>query len=303
MKRTLSEKVSTILSDLPYELPKKLYGELYNYAAERLNDLPNGQTPQSCPYTIITGRKPRIPLYRFGQPGLFKSTVRSIEKAEFGVVVGFTEDLHNKYRVYFPFPNAIRKCGEFQAIQSVPEDWGWLPRLRYGPQRGRPISQTSRYLPFLPSIPTTNVNIQTGEQIVQAVPVQESMLQQQQQQQQQQQLVPSQEGSNVVPITSTPTSMTNSSSASTTTAIPSSSTTVNRSDEVPIVISVESNNDVAVVADKIPHAQVDTPPPPTPDPKSQSTTNSSEYVSKDLLVQQEQLIKNENFTVTTFEHH
>jgi len=71
MKRTMSERVAATLADLPYELPKRLYGELYNYVADRLNNLPNKQTPNSCPYTVVTGLRPSMPLYRFGQPGLF----------------------------------------------------------------------------------------------------------------------------------------------------------------------------------------------------------------------------------------
>jgi hypothetical protein len=116
MKRTVSERNNTILADLPFVIPIKLKGELFNYTCETLNNLPNKQTPNSCPNTVITGVKPVIPNYRFGQPGLFYFQSKKETKADYGIIVGYTLDPYHKYRVYFPFTDSIRKCGKFQAL-------------------------------------------------------------------------------------------------------------------------------------------------------------------------------------------
>jgi hypothetical protein len=175
MKRTLSERVSTILADLPYELPKKLYGELYNYAADIINNLPNKQTPHSCPYSIVTGLRPSMPLYRFGQPGIFYHRSFVGTRADYGIIVGYTNDMHHKYRVYFALTQSIRKCGEFQSMQFISNEWMWPARLRYGPTRGRRPSQLTNFVPFQPDMRTRNVNIQSGEPIKSDQLIQHSM--------------------------------------------------------------------------------------------------------------------------------
>jgi hypothetical protein len=119
-----------------------------------------------------------MPLCRFGQPGLFYHKPEKESKADYGIVVGYTNDMHHKYRVYFAFTKSIRKCDEFQSLQYIPDEWKWPARLQYGPARGRRPSQLTTFVPFQPSISTENVVIQSGEFIQSEQLIQHSMQQQ-----------------------------------------------------------------------------------------------------------------------------
>ena len=153
--RELKEKAAATLADLPYVLPLSLYGELYSYICERMNSVPNVHTGHHTPYELVTGSKPPIINYAFGQPGLFHTDSDGLRRADFGIIVGFTYDAHSKWRVYFPASGAVRKCGSFQAVDYIPTEWNWPPRIT----AGRPPNQLHSAQPY--STPV-NRHIQTG---------------------------------------------------------------------------------------------------------------------------------------------
>jgi hypothetical protein len=124
----MKDRERTITAALSYVLPEALCGERRTYAAERINSVPNRSTGNRTPFEIITGTKPLIPDYPFGQVGLFYHTTTTNNDmqshADYGIVVGFNRDARNKYRVYFPFKNTILTRGAFQALEEPPAEWG-----------------------------------------------------------------------------------------------------------------------------------------------------------------------------------
>jgi len=66
-KQTLGMGFNSTLSALQYYLPLPLYLQLAADTAYKYNCLPNSKTGTSCPWTIVTGKKPSPPKGIFGQ--------------------------------------------------------------------------------------------------------------------------------------------------------------------------------------------------------------------------------------------
>jgi hypothetical protein len=132
--RTLTERERTLKADLLFELPQSLDGELRCHAADILNSVPNKNTRGRTPFELFTGTKPHIRDYVFGQAGLFYHTTprddNSKSKSDYGIIVGFNKDVRHKYRTYIPHRRAVFSRGSFQALATIPPEWGWKARLR-----------------------------------------------------------------------------------------------------------------------------------------------------------------------------
>jgi hypothetical protein len=132
--RTLKDRERTVTAALTYELPAVLSGERRCYAAERINSMPNRSTTARTPAEIVTGAKPIVPNYPFGQIGLFYHTTVSAgdmqSRTDMGIIVGFNRDARNKYRVYFPLRGSVLARGSFQPLAEPPAEWGYARRIR-----------------------------------------------------------------------------------------------------------------------------------------------------------------------------
>lgn len=162
--RTLRERERTLKASLMYELPQQLSGELRITAADLLNSMPNANTGPRTPTEIVTGVKPVMIDYPFGQPGLFYHTTtkdgKTQSNGDYGIVIGYNRDARNRYRVYFPFINSVLSRGSFQSLEYIPKEWGWPARLR--PRQPRaPATAAS-----IPPLPAPNQHIQSGNPIV-----------------------------------------------------------------------------------------------------------------------------------------
>ena len=95
--------------------------------------MPNRSTTVRTPTEIVTGAKPIIPDYPFGQIGLFYHTTVSAgdmqSRTDMGIIVGFNRDARNKYRVYFPLRGSVLARGSFQPLAEPPAEWGYARRI------------------------------------------------------------------------------------------------------------------------------------------------------------------------------
>ena len=117
------------LAALSYSPPAKLEGELIATAVEDHNSIPNSKSYPHTPKQLVEGRRPKRRDYMWGQPGLFYDA-RDNRRADYGIIVGFTDDSRNKYRVYFPSRDRVLVRGKFEPLPDVPPEWGWPRRIK-----------------------------------------------------------------------------------------------------------------------------------------------------------------------------
>jgi hypothetical protein len=120
---TLKRKERIMSCDLDFCLLSMLDGELSCAAADLFNQIPNKATIIRTPIEIVTGIKPARHDYVFGQPGHFYHSTQKLQKSmpngDYGIIVGFSNDARNKYRVFVP-PSPLQYLLVCQKLLSDP---------------------------------------------------------------------------------------------------------------------------------------------------------------------------------------
>lgn len=153
----------SIRAGLPYELPDDLLFELALAAEYAMNTSCNNTCRSKTPYQVFTGRKPYIPIYPFGQTGLFYSPRPEEDRtAEYGILLDFNP-LSKNHRAYFPLRRGgIYSRRKFEPTNFYPREWGLHPRIRPPAPRRRAKqapTATSNSLPI--SVPITEPMLDT----------------------------------------------------------------------------------------------------------------------------------------------
>jgi len=125
--QTLKKRAAAIQASLDYVVPPQLEAELYIAAAISMNSSSNTSSSPLTPFHLVTGRKPRIPQFHFGQVGLFKG-VNKDQPTEWGIFLGYG-DAPNSFRAYFPFRRGVQSRRKFLPHPVVPKEWGFAPRI------------------------------------------------------------------------------------------------------------------------------------------------------------------------------
>jgi len=126
--QTLNKRKAAILASLDYELPAVLEAEALIAAAAAMN---RSSCTVSAPYSpihLVTGKKPEIPEFYFGQVGVFKSPLKG-QPNEWGIYIG-TAGASGSHRAYFPFRRGIQSRRKFVPHPVVPKEWNFPPRIR-----------------------------------------------------------------------------------------------------------------------------------------------------------------------------
>jgi hypothetical protein len=128
--RTFKERKAAIQASLPYIIPAELEAELSVHTAFTINNTPNKVSGNKTPWEIMTGRKPKLPKYYFGQTGLFytKRSDQPDMRAEWGIFIGLREDGVNNLRAHIPTRRTIYSRRKFVPMVGYPPEWGFLPR-------------------------------------------------------------------------------------------------------------------------------------------------------------------------------
>jgi hypothetical protein len=146
--RSLKTCQRAMLAQLPYELPPELTIESYMEVANNLNRVACKASQQFTPYQLLTGAKPKIPQYYFGQTGVF-STRRRDEpqlRGEWGILVRELQR-ERSYRVYILMRKSIYIKRKFVAHDAYPSEWNLLRRIRPKAAQAAPVAD------ILPSPP------------------------------------------------------------------------------------------------------------------------------------------------------
>eukprot|EP00981_Chlorochromonas_danica_P008701 scaffold2284_cov212-Ochromonas_danica.AAC.1 len=130
--QTLKGRYRALLASLPYELPAKLHCEAYLYAMNSMNMVPNKQTgPSMSPYLLVRRERPKLPLYYFGQTGIFYTQRQDSPdlRGEWGILLG-QGDSPNYLRAYIPMRDGVYSKRKFIPHPEYPPEWNLLPRIR-----------------------------------------------------------------------------------------------------------------------------------------------------------------------------
>jgi hypothetical protein len=96
--RTLKERKASIEASLPYKVSTELNAYLVLHVINDMNNVPNSLLAPRTPYELVSGRKPKMPQFKFGQTGIFHA-VRAGDPAargEMGIYIGQRGN-HSKY--------------------------------------------------------------------------------------------------------------------------------------------------------------------------------------------------------------
>ena len=125
--QTLKKRRDAILASLEYELPPQLEAEALEAASIAMNSSSCTASAPYTPFHLVTGRKPLIPQFHFGQVGIFKG-VNNLPN-EWGIFIGYG-DAPGSLLGYFPTRRGIQSRRKFHPHPVVPKDWGFKPRIR-----------------------------------------------------------------------------------------------------------------------------------------------------------------------------
>lgn len=135
--QTLKKRKMAILASLDYELPDDLEAEAFIAAAHSMNSSSCKVSAPYTPYHLVTGKKVIIPVFYFGQTGLFKGVTKD-KSAVWGIFIGYN-NAPNSLRAYIPSTQGggrIVSRRKFEPHNSYPKEWKLLPRIHNkDPQR------------------------------------------------------------------------------------------------------------------------------------------------------------------------
>jgi hypothetical protein len=155
--QTLKKRKAAILAQLDYQLPSLLDAEAYIAAANSMNMSSCSISKPYTPYHLVTGKKPLIPTYYFGQVGLFKGVSKDVN-AEWGIFIGHGDSI-NSLRAFFPLRRGILSRRKFIPHSSVPKEWNYPPRIGKISKEAKVITdvnQPANTIPIKVTPPTEN---------------------------------------------------------------------------------------------------------------------------------------------------
>jgi len=131
--QTLKGRKRAMLAALPYDLPTELEAEAYATAIKLMNCTVNSASGTITPHQLVTGQRPTIPPFYFGQTGLFyaRSQKNPEMRAHWGILTGFG-DKHGYLRAWAPGHNTILSRMKFVPHPAYPAEWKLKPRIKIG---------------------------------------------------------------------------------------------------------------------------------------------------------------------------
>jgi hypothetical protein len=115
-----------------YVIPRNLDCELWMAAANHLANTPNKRTGyQTTPFFLMTGRKPTLWPYEFGEVGIVHSPRADDPsvRAEWGIFIGIDSEFASSLRIYIPSRGLVYSRKKFEPQESRPKSWGYQDRI------------------------------------------------------------------------------------------------------------------------------------------------------------------------------
>ncbi len=131
--REIKDKCRAIRASQRYKLSDHLRGELLSRAISSINATPNGKTgPTKTPYQVVTGKKPIIPAFEFGQIGITNARRgdEPEQRAEYGIFLDNMYNSKSHFKVYVPSRRQVYSKRTFVPTTQYPTGWNLVPRMR-----------------------------------------------------------------------------------------------------------------------------------------------------------------------------
>jgi len=110
-------------------LKRRIISESYH----SYNATPNNKTGfNMTPCRIVTGKKPIIPAYEFGQIGITNARRgdEAEQRAEYGIFLNNMYNSQSHYKVYVPNRRHIYSKRTFVPTTNYPAEWNLVPRMK-----------------------------------------------------------------------------------------------------------------------------------------------------------------------------
>jgi len=130
--REIKDKCRAIRASQRYKIPDHLKGELLARSIFCINATPNSKTgPNKTPYLIVTGKKPIIPTFEFGQIGITNGRRSDApdQRSEYGIFLNNMYNSKSHLKVYVPHRKNVYSKRTFIPTTSYPASWKLTPRM------------------------------------------------------------------------------------------------------------------------------------------------------------------------------
>lgn len=163
--QTIKARKRAMLASLPYVLPPALEGEAFMCAIHSLNRVSNSVSHNMTPYQLVTGTKPALPSFYFGQVGVFYMRRQDApdDRSEWGIFIAHVDEQHGHYRAYIPTRQALYSKRRFAPMESVPAEWQLPTRIRLIAPKTDPAPVLD--LKPSPVLPAARVNMDVQSQL------------------------------------------------------------------------------------------------------------------------------------------
>jgi hypothetical protein len=101
-------------------------------AANHLANTPNTTTGyQTTPFFLMTGRKPTIWPYEFGEVGIVHSPRADdpAVRSEWGIFIGIDSEHPSSLRIYIPSRGLVYSRRKFEPQETSSKSWGYMDRI------------------------------------------------------------------------------------------------------------------------------------------------------------------------------
>ena len=130
--QTFKQRFEATKLSCEYILPGKLDHLLAQFIIDRMNAGSNLVTGNSNPFQVVTGLKPSVPLWIWGQSGIFHSPRENThEKGEWGFYVGHEHATPNHLLAWIPHHKGTYSRRKFVPHSAIPK--GWEMKRRHNP--------------------------------------------------------------------------------------------------------------------------------------------------------------------------
>ena len=165
--QTFKQRFEATKFSCEYVLPDLLDHTLAEFIVEMMNSGCNTVTGVSNPYQLVTGLKPFVPSWTWGQPGIFKSPKEDThQKGEWGFFVGCEHDTSNHLKAWFPNQPGLYSRRKFVPHSAIPSGWNMKPRYKPVFQDIAGEEKYVRYARIEKPLPNINADIQTREPVL-----------------------------------------------------------------------------------------------------------------------------------------
>lgn len=178
--QTLEARKRCLQTQHDFIIPDKLEHHWTLAAADSINNSPLHASGNKTPNQLMHHRKPRIPEFKWGQPGVFYSPRDDTpgQHGEWGLFMGYVDGQHNNIRGWFPDRNGVFSRRKMVPADIYPADWGLERRIKparikrkdaqvsLNPVPGTTKAASDAVLKQFVDIVQRNVDIQSGAPVV-----------------------------------------------------------------------------------------------------------------------------------------